>query len=513
MNTDAINTALYRPLKNGDPFNKLFPKVSCTPTFLGSGNTTFTLEQMKNWAHKYKAQSQRISKKLKGKTVVETVNNIYQFLHDYLQYQADGYDQNLRSPACSWHSRKTGIDCKSYSLFASTILLNLNIEHSFRKIKQASNPNQWSHVYVVIPIKNEEFVIDGTIHYNNQVPFTEKEDLKMKNLPHFGLNAPVMLRKRDSQINEAVRNFMFYLSDLNDKGISLQTTNEIKELVKNNLEKGIDPKISFNNDGIKVNGVVFYFDSDVSGLGFLDPATISTIGGIFNSSIFSGLFSGRSAPSKFAENAQVWVQKIFSEMPSMYTDKSKLYTEMSYHLNWVESAYRTWVITSRADYIKEGHQMGVDLAQKAIKKFNESVQSSGGNFTKKRVNLTFPDSTDFIKNRYKMRKPIVGGYDVFTFLNVGTNPNFNINTPLTTSPTNQNTGFDFNKLVVLANGLFKDKQSGQVYTPQQVQQFSNNTIDNGGKNTNKNKSMSNQTVAIIAGIGVLALGTLVYLKK
>ena len=136
MGNSTIDSVLYRPLKSGEKYNSLFPNVDCKPTFLGKGNTSFTLDQMKIWSTKYVNQTKRISYKLKGKTVAETITNIYNFLHDYLQYQADGFEQNLRSPACSWQTRKTGIDCKSYSLFASTILLNLNIPHSFRKIIQ-----------------------------------------------------------------------------------------------------------------------------------------------------------------------------------------------------------------------------------------------------------------------------------------------------------------------------------------------------------------------------------------
>ena len=113
MDIMSINSALHRKLKIGVEFDNLFPKVACKETLLGDGDTTFTLELMKNWATRYQGQTKKIAKRLKKATTVATVQSIYKFLHDHLQYKADGYQQNLRSPACSWKTRKEGIFSKS----------------------------------------------------------------------------------------------------------------------------------------------------------------------------------------------------------------------------------------------------------------------------------------------------------------------------------------------------------------------------------------------------------------
>jgi hypothetical protein len=233
MESESINASLQRPLKSGLKYNKYFEKVSCEATFLGKGNTTFGLQQMKSWAKKYQHQTKEISKVLANSSKHITISSIKSFLYDHLQYQIDGYNQQLRSPACSWSARKSGIDCKSYSLFASTILLNLGIKHSFRKIKQPGlNPTQWSHVYVIIPDGNKQYVIDGTIKDNNELPFLEKEDLFMEaKLPYYGLNAaaPVQISTRDSEILEGFKQIIQIFSKI---GVSPAIINAVENKVQ-----------------------------------------------------------------------------------------------------------------------------------------------------------------------------------------------------------------------------------------------------------------------------------------
>lgn len=196
----AINKSLQRNILDGSKFNKYFENVGCQSTYLGYDDTDFTLKSMKDWSVKYQYQTEKISRLLKGATIGQTVANIHSFLYNFIQYDIDGADQMLTSPACAWSSRKQGIDCKSYSIFASTILLNLGIKHSFRKIKQPNlKPKYWSHVYVVIPenqntvSKGGYYIVDATIKPNIEVPKIDKKDLDMSDkvkLRHYGLNAP-----------------------------------------------------------------------------------------------------------------------------------------------------------------------------------------------------------------------------------------------------------------------------------------------------------------------------------
>ena len=198
-----VDATLYRPIKKGDQYNKYFAGSGCEVQYLGKGDTSFHVKKMKLWANKHAHHTKKIAlAEFGGKSLAETAKSIHQFLFWHLQYKMDGIDQNLKSPGCAWSTREIGLDCKSYSIFASTILKNLGIKHYFRKVKQPFfEPKLWSHVYVVIPkdqknlrmpSKADYYVIDATVEDNNEVMFSQfKDELMSKvSLPAYGLAAP-----------------------------------------------------------------------------------------------------------------------------------------------------------------------------------------------------------------------------------------------------------------------------------------------------------------------------------
>jgi hypothetical protein len=204
MTKDEINLILKRRINNGDEFNHLIEKPKGQKVKLKSGDTFYSVKMMKVWVETFYKQVTKLSHLLKGKTINETCDNIHYFLYYDIQYHADGVTQNLRSPANSWFNRRDGIDCKSYSIFASSVLMNLGIKHYIRQIKQPKfNPKQFTHVYVIVP-KNQVSgkldkgycIIDGTIQSNKEPSYTEKKDVFMdQKLPHIGLNCPAPKRK------------------------------------------------------------------------------------------------------------------------------------------------------------------------------------------------------------------------------------------------------------------------------------------------------------------------------
>ena len=188
-----INNLLWRPLLDGKQYDPLIPKVTCQRTNLGNGMTDHSVIKMAEWVKLYYWQTEKIGPLLKQRSLQETCNAIHSFAYDHFQYKADKADQYLRSPACSWHVRQTGIDCKSYSIIASCILTNLGISHYIRRIKQPGfMPDLWTHVYVIVPVDQKtgslskgHYTIDGTIAMTIEPLFTVKDDLFMK---HIGLN-------------------------------------------------------------------------------------------------------------------------------------------------------------------------------------------------------------------------------------------------------------------------------------------------------------------------------------
>ncbi len=136
-------------------------------------------------------ETEKLAAELKGRTREETLQNIHQFMVKYLQYDTER-GEKLRSPARSWHvgnkqtspeTGDTGVDCDDMAMFAASLLSNLNIPFYF-KIVAVQNPDQWEHVYVVVPQEGENlggsgyFTLDGVIDkFNYEHPYKKQETL------------------------------------------------------------------------------------------------------------------------------------------------------------------------------------------------------------------------------------------------------------------------------------------------------------------------------------------------
>ena len=256
----TIDSLLYRPLHSGTAYKGLIPAYKGTDHKFdknSDNSTTYdTLRFMAQWSNKYSYQMAKVAPLLKGKSIEETANNIYQFLYNHFQYKLDGELQNLYSPSAAWHFRQKGFDCKTYSILASTILNNLGITHAFRMVQQQGiMPGEWSHVYVVIPNGNQDAIIDATTHTNLEVSYTKKHDYIMK---HRGLASPYINGLgcacqgkpitrtglgNPNILATTITNFHLFLNELETKGVSRQVTNNMLELVKLNVQKGIDPNM------------------------------------------------------------------------------------------------------------------------------------------------------------------------------------------------------------------------------------------------------------------------------
>ncbi|CAM3968183.1 hypothetical protein FLCU109888_11495 [Flavobacterium cucumis] len=187
--------ALIRPLKNGNEYNSLFPTPKEKKVRLGKGDTHTSIELIIKWALENNHEVKLVATKLQKGSLSETCFAIHDFLYNHFQYEADGEAQLLRSPAYAWKHRYEGIDCKSYSVIASCILLQLGVAHYIRKIKQpAYMPESFTHVYVIVPVnqdsgslKNGYYTIDGTLKSTREPSYIDKKDFFMDKLEHFGL--------------------------------------------------------------------------------------------------------------------------------------------------------------------------------------------------------------------------------------------------------------------------------------------------------------------------------------
>ncbi len=190
--------SLFRKVIVESEFDALMPFSSCEKVRKSKGDTHTSIELMIKQIMAHNTDVIKIAPVLKGDSLQKTCNNIHSFLFNHFQYKADASDQLLRSPACSWKQRFEGIDCKSYSIIASCLLINLGLKHYIRKIKQPTfNPDGFTHVYVVVPINQETgnlkqgyYTIDGTLQTTIEPTFVETKDYYM-DLQHYALNGPL----------------------------------------------------------------------------------------------------------------------------------------------------------------------------------------------------------------------------------------------------------------------------------------------------------------------------------
>ena len=179
----------------GEEYEKFFTTHAAfsDPVITRDGSVEDAVNVMAQVASKYKSDTALLAPMLKGSTVEQTCRNIWTFIYTYIQYRedAEGIEQ-IRRPLRSWIERTEGVDCDCMSVFASSILKNLNIPHYFR-ITKYGKP-EFQHVYVIVPTTGISgkgyYTIDGVIDAaNKEKQFSDHKDFDtMKGIPIHVLN-------------------------------------------------------------------------------------------------------------------------------------------------------------------------------------------------------------------------------------------------------------------------------------------------------------------------------------
>lgn len=180
-NIESITNG-YRPIQDGSRYERFFARPEDSDRIvIEDGEVDETVDLMKKVVWKYINDTKQIATYLKGSSLRQTCENIWNFLYHHVQYKLDkkGLEQ-LRRPNRSWAERKTGIDCDCFSIFVSSILTNLKIPHRFRITKY--NRDVYQHVYVIVPIPSTSkyYTIDCVLsQFNYEKPFKQQKDFDM----------------------------------------------------------------------------------------------------------------------------------------------------------------------------------------------------------------------------------------------------------------------------------------------------------------------------------------------
>lgn len=148
------------------------------PIITTDGDVDRTLKEMSKIVKKYKGDTAKLAKALKGNTLNQTLKNIFDFVYKYIQYIPDHrYTEQLRRPLRTLHDQKGDCDC--YSILIASILENLGIDYRFR-VTAYSDPDRFQHVYIIVPTKNGRYyTVDPVLdNYNEEKDYSNKKDYK-----------------------------------------------------------------------------------------------------------------------------------------------------------------------------------------------------------------------------------------------------------------------------------------------------------------------------------------------
>jgi hypothetical protein len=134
---------------------------------------------------KAKAQMVAFSQQFKGKNPQDTCKKIFNYIKSNFSYVADGGEQIIKLPSALL--RKRVGDCKSFSLFTSSILENLKIPYKFVYASYSSNPIP-QHVYVVTENGCIIDVVYGTFNEEKKPTYKYIQDMNVRYMSGVGSN-------------------------------------------------------------------------------------------------------------------------------------------------------------------------------------------------------------------------------------------------------------------------------------------------------------------------------------
>ena len=171
-----------RHIRSGAEFSGCFPIATQRDTVIAkSAGLDQTIALMQHIVPETLQDTKRIAQKLRSTSLKATCQNIWDFVYRHIQYRRDkeGVEQ-VRRPSRTWADRSQGVDCDCYTVFISSILMNLGIPHKIRITKYNGRPN-FQHVYPIVPTSSGHLTMDCvTDQFDKEVAYSAHRDYDMK---------------------------------------------------------------------------------------------------------------------------------------------------------------------------------------------------------------------------------------------------------------------------------------------------------------------------------------------
>lgn len=151
--------------------NRLIPKVECNipkpenmqndldgliEEVMEAINDPFAMQQLEAW-------SRVVVQRNMGIMQVQLLQKLWAWMRQHLPYKEDGLrSQLIKDPACAFHLRQYGNDCKSMTVFAAAFLRNARIPFQVDFITYRGDGKVvQAHVYPVANIWGHKIVVDA----------------------------------------------------------------------------------------------------------------------------------------------------------------------------------------------------------------------------------------------------------------------------------------------------------------------------------------------------------------
>ncbi len=145
-------------------------------------------------------------------TTYDGMRRLWEFVKKGVRYTADPPDkQYVRSPARAWQDRNIGTDCKSFTLFITSVIQNLGLPYIIRFAGYEGNPTQNpTHVYPIAILPNgQQVILDAVWHYfDSEKPYKFKIDMERRELAYLtGVEEDI--KAKQAAVKQSIESFSF----------------------------------------------------------------------------------------------------------------------------------------------------------------------------------------------------------------------------------------------------------------------------------------------------------------
>ena len=145
---------------------------------VGKGNVDDIMAEILSHLARTKHQTKAFAQHLRRASDRDTLKAVWKFTKENVRYVRDkGNHEIINSPACTWHRREIGSDCKSFTAFIASILYHLGIPYKIRLIWQDRRKPGLAHVYPVALIEGREVPVDAVHNrFGSEVEYYKKQE-------------------------------------------------------------------------------------------------------------------------------------------------------------------------------------------------------------------------------------------------------------------------------------------------------------------------------------------------